>query len=646
MNDRMHPRQGGSIILEEIVAFLRKVPPFQFLDDTDLETVARNLSLEFYPKGTVVLRQDGPPSDSLRIIKKGGVKVSMVSEDGGEVVIDIRGEGDTFGFLSLVGKDRVRSNVTTVDDTLCYLLGKEMVLKLLDSHLSFTEYFLKSHITKYIDRTYREMQDKNLFYGGSDRLLFTTQVGEMAIKTVVSTGEETTVRDAAAIMSENRISSLVIMNRDGTPAGIVTDRDLREKVVARGRDVGEPIRNIMSTSLIRVDSRDFCFEAVLKMLKYNIHHILVVKEGALSGVITNHDLMLLQGTSPLSLTKDIEYQQTLEGLVPVSKKINGIVGLLLKEGARASNITRVIAEINDRLVRKILEIAERRFGKPPVAYCWITFGSEGRKEQTFKTDQDNALIYEDPRSPEEATAAEAYFEAFTTFVNGVLKQCGFPSCPGGYMASTQAWRQPLRRWIEYFQEWIYTPTADAILFSTILFDFRPLAGDVQLGERLRSRLHETLRGHELFLKHLANMAVRLRPPLGFFKTFVVEKSGEHKDELNLKFKCIAPFVDIVRIYSLEQGVTETSTLDRIDALKGKHSVVTELGDEMKQVFDFLMLLRIHHQYEQVKSGKEPDNFVNPDRLSNLERKTLKEACRFISRLQDSLAKEYDPGTVM
>ncbi len=366
MKSAAKPNQGSNMIMEDVVAFLKKVPPFQFLDDADIQAVARNLSLEFYPKDMVVLKQDGPPSDALRIIKKGGVKVSMVSEDGGEVVIDYRGEGDTFGFLSLVGKDRVRSNITAVEDTICYLLGKEMLLKLLDSHLSFTEYFLKSHITRYIDRTYREMQDKSMFYGGSDRLLFTTRVGDMAIKGVVSTREETPIREAAAIMSENRISSLVIMDRNDLPSGIVTDRDLREKVVAKGRNVQEPVKNIMSTTLIRVDGRDYCFEVVLKMLKYNIHHILVIRDGKLTGVVTNHDLMMLQGTSPLSLTKDIESQQTIEGLVPVSKKINNIVGLLLKEGAKANNITKVITEINDRLVRKVARVrrAEARQAAP------------------------------------------------------------------------------------------------------------------------------------------------------------------------------------------------------------------------------------------------------------------------------------------
>jgi CBS domain-containing protein len=572
--------------------------------------------------------------------------VSVRTESGEDVTIDHRGEGDTFGLMSLMGKERQKTTVIALEDTICYLLGRGKILKLIEANPAFTEYFLQSHFTKYMDKVYREMHNKSLFYGSSDHLLFTTPVGDIATKEVVSLRDDATIRDAALHMSKHRISSLLILDRRGLPVGIVTDRDLREKVVARGRNVNDPARDIMSLPLVRVDVKDFCFEAVLKMIKHNIHHILVIREGKLSGVLTNHDLMLLQGTSPLSFAKDLESQGTIDGLVPVSGKINRVVGLLLKEGARASNIAKIITELNDRLVRKILELAERKFGPPPVAYCWIAFGSEGRREQTFKTDQDNGLIYENPKTAGEAGAAEAYFRDFTAYVQEALVRCGFPPCPGGYMASNQKWRQPLSRWKDYFREWIDTPTADAILFSAIVFDFRSLYGEASLAEALWDHLHETLKGRELFLKHTADMAMRLRPPLGFFRTFVVEKTGEHKDELNVKFKCIAPFIDIVRLYSLELGVRETSTLERIEALKGKHAVVTELGDEMAQVFDFLMLLRIHHQYDLIKDGKAPDNFINPDSLTNLEKRTLKEACQFISRMQDAVAKQYAPGTVL
>ena len=515
-------KPGVSVILEDAIAFLAKVPPFQFLDAQTLETVVKNLSLEFYPKDTVIMEQDGPPSDALRVIKKGSIKVSMVPEEGGEVVIDYRGEGDTFGFLSLVGQDRVRSNITAVDDTICYLVGKEMVLRLMDSHRVFTEYFLRSHITKYIDRTYQEMRNKSIFTGGSDRLLFTTRVGDLGAKEVIFADEETPIQEAARIMTSKKISSLIILSRDRVPAGIVTDRDLREKVVARGRSVSEPVRNIMTMPLIRVDAKDFCFEAVLKMLRYNIHHILVVKEGSLAGVLTNHDLMMLQGASPLSLSKDIESQQSVEGLAPVSRKINGIVGLLLKEGAKAGNIIKIITEVNDRLVRKIIELTEKKLGRPPLSYCWIAFGSEGRKEQTFKTDQDNALIYADPPTDEEARAAQAYFAEFAQEVRDSLLQCGFPLCPAEYMASNPRWRQPLKSWKRNFTEWVSTPTSEAVLHATALFDFRPVCGDTALADALRDHLDGLLRDEKIFLGHLANMAIKNRPPIGFLNSFVVE----------------------------------------------------------------------------------------------------------------------------
>lgn len=634
------------MITEDIINFLKNVPPFQFLEEAVLNNIAHNLTLEFYQKNMVILSQDGPPSDALRIIKKGGVKVSMHPEKGKEVVIDYRSEGDTFGFLSLIGKDKQQTTVVAMDDTICYLLSKNAVLKLMESNAIFTEYFLKAHFSKYIHKTFSEMHNKVMYYGGSDHFLFTTRIGEMASKKVITAGEDVSIRDAARLMAEHKISSLLVTDDKGLPTGIVTDRDLREKVVAQDRSTSEPVSRIMSLPLVRVDADDYLFEAVLKMIKYNIHHVIVVKDGILDGVITNHDLMILQGTSPISIVREIETQQTVEGLIPVSKKINKIIRILLKEGARAENITRVISEVNDRLVRKIIEIAERKLGEPPVRYCWIVFGSEGRKEQTFKTDQDNALIYEDPQTLKEKQDSDVYFEKLAEFIRDSLVKCGFPICPGNYMASNPLWRQPLSVWKEYFRKWIYAPTSEAILFSAILFDFRPVYGESALAEQLRHHLAETVKSNEIFLKQMADMTVSLRPPLGFFRTFVVEKSGEHKNELNLKFKCIAPLIDIIRLFSLEKGISATSSSERIAILKETHATMKEYGEELEHVFEFLMLLRIHHQLEQLEKGIEPDNFIDPEKLSRLEAKTLKEACRLISKIQDSINKEYNPGTVM
>ncbi len=643
---RVVPVQEDRMVLDETIEFLSSVPPFQFLDGAVVRRVASTAALEFYPRGTMILFQEGPASDSLRIIKKGGVKVFMTSAGGKELLIDYRGEGDAFGFLSLVSGDKSRASVAAVEDTICYLVPREAITSILDLNPAFTEYFVRSLLGKYIDKTFSEMHGRTVLYGGGDKLLFTTPVGELATKGVQTGSPGMSIREAAEAMSRNRVSSLVITEDDSAPVGIVTDRDLREKVVARDRSVEEPVSGIMSVSLIKVDARDYCFEALLKMIRYNIHHLLVVEEGRLKGVVTNHDLMMLQGTSPTSLAREIESQRTVEDLVSASRKINKMIAILLKEGARASNITRIISEINDRLVRKILEITERTCGVPPVPYCWIAYGSEGRKEQTFRTDQDNAIIYRDPSTPAEEAAAEKYFERFATMANDSLVRCGFPPCPGGYMASNPRWRRPLRAWKAYFADWIQAPVPDAVLFSVILFDFRPVHGETALGEELRSFLLDTVKGEGIFLKFIADLTVSLRPPLGFFKTFVVEKSGEHRNELNLKFRVIAPLIDIVRLFSLEAGVAETGTLDRIEALRERHGIAAEHGDELAYAFEFVTLLRIHHQFGQIERGSPPDNFVDPDRLTNLEKKTLKDACQLISRIQDSIAKQYSPGTVM
>lgn len=628
------------MIIEEVVEFLKKVPPFQFLDEAAITNLAFGVSMEFYPKGSTILQQGGPPSKYLHIIKKGGVKIFRKSSDEEEAIIDYRSEGDIFGYLSLIGGDKSRANVVAVEDTICYLLNRETVKHLLDTDPAVREFFMKSFLKIYIDKTYKEMQSKSLVYSGGDKVLFTTSVGEIATKEVITAPHEITIQEAAKLMCHNKISALVVIDSGGLPVGIITDRDLRGKVVAKGRDVNEPVKNIMSIPIIRVDARDYCFEAILKMIKYNIHHLPVVKEGELKGIITNHDFMLLQGTSPISIARDIESQQNIEGLEPVSKQINNIVGLLLKEGAKASNITRIITEINDRLVRKVLEIAERKFGQPPVQYCWIGFGSEGRKEQTFKTDQDNAIIYADPATTYEAEESKKYFSKLAEFVRDSLIQCGFPLCPADFMASNPKWCQPLKTWKKYFSNWISTPTSDAVLNSVTFFDFRPVYGETSLAEELRDSLISMLKDQKVFLGYIANMAIKNRPPIGFLKTFVVEKSGEHKDKLNLKIKGIAPLVDMVRLFSLEKAIKETTTRERINALKGKHTIVKEYGDEIAQAFEFIMLLRIQHQFLQVSSGKKPDNFINPNNLSNLEKKTAKEAFHLISKVQDLIIERY------
>jgi len=633
-------------ILEEVIEFLKSVPPFQFLAEEELQAIGPLFSMEFYPKGTVILKESGPPSEALRIIKKGAVQVSIKDKEGKEIVVDIRSEGETFGIWSIL-EGQQKTTVKAIEDTICYLLPKDKVKQLLDTNAIFTEFYLKSHISKYLDKALKER-----FNRGSnirtelEKTIFTTPILNIASTELVTAHEKTPIKEAARLMTSKKVSSLIVVDDEDLPVGIITDRDLREKVIAKARDLNEPIKNIMSYPLVGIDARQYCYEAIMQMIRHHIHHLIVVKDGKLYGIVTNHDIMLLQGHSPISIAQEIRNQRSLEGLQSVAKKINDLIGLLIKEETRAKNITRIISEINDSLLRKVLEFAEKKVGPPPMPYCFIVFGSEGRREQTFKTDQDNGIIYSDPEDSIQQKEAEEYFKELAEYVIPSLIKCGFSPCQGNYMATNQKWRQPLSVWKKYFRQWLTTPTPDAILQSVILFDFRGVYGEVSIAEELRKYLLENLKGKDIFLLHMAKLTVNVKPPLGFFRTFVVEKTGEHKNELNLKFRLIAPIINIARLYALEKAIPETPTLDRIEHLKEIHPVMKDMGDELAEAFEFVTTLRLHHQYEQISQGQEPDNYINPDSLSNLEKKTLKEACQIINRFQEIIEQHYLLGRVM
>jgi CBS domain-containing protein len=418
-------RLDAAMLTHEPAAFLHGIPPFQLLDGPAIEALAGTVCLEYYPRGFAILTQGGPASTSLQIVRTGGAKVSMRSSDSEEIVVDYRSEGDAIGFLSLYGGDRSRTDVTAVEDTTCYLIPREPFLALLEANPDVREYFHRTFLAKYMDKAFVDMRNRSQLLGGGEKLLFTTPVGDLATRTVVTAPREVTIRAAAERMSARRISSLVLVDREEAPIGIITDRDLRDKVAARARDLSEPVSNIMSTMLIKAEASDYCFEALLTMLRHNIHHLLIVDQGRLRGIITNHDLLVLQGTSPISVVREIESQTSLDGLVRAAAKVNGVVGLLLKDGAKAGNITRIITEISDRLVRKLIDLALGELGPAPLAWCWLSFGSEGRREQAFRTDQDNALVWADPASAEQEAEARVWFTRFA----GVMKdEIGRASC--------------------------------------------------------------------------------------------------------------------------------------------------------------------------------------------------------------------------
>ncbi len=626
------------MIIEDVVGFLKTVPPFQFLDGDTLAGVVNDLSLEFYPRNTVILTQEGPAADALRIIRKGGVRISLRSAEGEETVIDYRGEGDSFGLLSLMGKERQRTTVAALEDTVCYLLAREPLYRLINAHPEFTEHALQSHFARYLSRTYGDAQVRSLFAGSSDHLLLTTRAGEIATRKIAAIGESESVRAAAEAMARHRISSIIVQDRAGGAVGIVTDRDLREKVVAAARDYGTEVREIMSSPIITVDERDSCFEAVLTMIRKNIHHIAVTRDGRLGGVLTNHDLMLLQGSSPLSLAKEIGSQHDRDGLAAAAGKVNSLAGLLIKDGARAVRIAGMLTEMSDRLVRKVLELAEERLGPPPVPYCWIAAGGEGRQEEVFRTEQRYAVVHGDAAAGADDQRLRRYFAEFQSLARQDLAQAGFPA-----FVPASGPPNPLSRtgWQEAFIRWTELRDREALAPVRVWFDLRPVHGDARLAEDLRDGfLARTRRDGKAFLGSLAELAVRTELPLGFLRDLVVDREGMHREGLDLGTKGVELIADLVRIMALEQGLRETGTLARLDALAGKHPLAKEFGVELGQAFELLTQLRVHRQYQQAAAGDAATGVIEPHSLTGLERLSVRESFQLIGRVQEAAGRRY------
>ena len=302
-----------------------------------------------------------------------------------------------------------------VSDTVCYVADRAGVVKLLDEHPALREYLVPLYFPKGDDRGRRLPPSAAGVHDRSDNALFATPVRELATRDVVTARAGISILEAVQSMSMRRTGVLIIVDEADSPVGMLTLTDLRDRVLVPRKSLLDPVSDIMSTSIIRIDGSDLCFEALLKMMSHEVHHLLVMDAGSLTGIVSSHDFMVLQVTSPLMLLRDIESQSSVEGLASSSGKVTALISMLLGEGAKAGSINRIITTVNDRIERTVLDLALKTLGPPPVPFCWIVYGSAGRKEQTFITDQDNAVIYADPRNGEEAREAQAYFSRFDEF---------------------------------------------------------------------------------------------------------------------------------------------------------------------------------------------------------------------------------------
>ncbi len=465
--------------------------------------------------------------------------------------------------------------------------------------------------------------------------MFNVSLGDV-INPPITIGLNATAQEAAQLMRQHGVSSVMLIDC-GALTGVVTDRDLRNRVVAEGLPLTTPLHQIATRNLLTLKTDAPAFEAMLLMARHNIHHVPVMQGTAIAGVVTASDLNRQNDLSAVYMTRDIHDQKHLEGLIKISHKLRLLQQHLAASHASAYTTGHVITTLTDAFTTRLIQLAEKEFGPPPVSYLWVAAGSQARNEQTAKSDQDNCMILDD--SYDEA-AHGAYFTAMTKSVCDGLDACGYVHCPGEMMAMTDKWRQTLSVWRNYFWDWVHKPEPMSLMLSSVFFDMRPVYGTTELMDALRVEMLNNTKGNTLFLGHMVSNAQKLRPPLGLFGGISLIRRGEHAGTVDLKHNGLAPIVDLARIYALAGGLSEVNTHDRLEKAASSGEVSEQSARDLRDALEFLSTLRIQHQTDRMLAGLEANNYLALHELSNFERSHLKDAFGVIQSLQTVLGQRY------
>ena len=470
--------------------------------------------------------------------------------------------------------------------------------------------------------------------------LIATPVKTLQRRRPVTSTATASIRQVAEVMRREGVSSMLLV--DGARlVGIVTDRDLRNRVLAAGLNPELAVSTIATADPLTVQSSANAFDALLLMARHNLHHVPVMDGGTVAGMITATDLAEWQNNSAVVLGRDIHAQPDLPGLKAASARVHQLQRNLVAAGTSAFAMGQIITTMTDALTTRLLQLAETRLGPPPVPYAWVAAGSQARGEQTAKSDQDNCLVLDDQF---DAALHGPYFEALARQVCTGLDACGYIFCPGEMMAMTDTWRQTARRWREYFRAWINQPDPKALMHTCVFFDLRCVYGSAALLEEVRQPALQATRGNSLFLSHMASNALSRRPPLGLFGRLTTARSGEHAGAIDLKMNGIVPIIDLARVYALAGGYPQVNTHDRLAHSAQAHEVSEQGAHDLRDALEYLARMRIRHQARQLEAGRKADNLLRPSELSNFERTQLKDAFQVVQTLQETLGRRYQvPG---
>ena len=593
---------------------LAQIKPFGQLTEAERSALAQVTQEVHLTTGELVFSAGDTPL-GLYLVEKGEVDIFSASGD----VVSHRIPGDSLSERAVLrgGEANLTARVAQSADLL--MIPAETFRELVENVPALGRWY------------HRPVLKANA--GSETSGLMALRVQDMMTPNLVTCAAEASTRDAAWIMRDRRINSLLVM--DGrTLEGIVTVHDLVNKVLAEGKGGDVPVREIMSSRPVTISPEASGLDALMMMAERRIHHLPVKgKNGRIAGIIGHSDLFRQQAATASHMASEIVSARNSAEMAQVMTRLPELLANLTTTGTRPEAICRRITDLTDAVTRRLLALAEADLGPAPVPYVWVACGSQGRREQTGVSDQDNGLIISDQMT----AAHEPYFKELATRVCDGLNDVGFVYCPGDMMATNPQWRQPLKVWQSYFTNWIEEPDNMAQMLASVMFDLRPIAGDTALFEGLQSATMDKAQRNSIFIRQMVGNSLKHAPPLGFFRNLTLIRSGEHKNTLDMKHAGVVPVVDLGRVYALKGGTYVANTRDRLVAA-GKAGVISESGaKDLLDAYDMIVETRLRHQATQINSGERPDNYLDPLELSELERNHLRDAFLVVKTMQSALS---------
>lgn len=626
----------------EIIDFLRRHQPFAELSEETLAKVATEVEISYFKAGTRIL-EFGQVTDALYVLRSGAVEVFRRNGD----LYNRLSEGGFFGEFALLRHKRTRFPAVALEDSLVYLIPEAIFNQLFEENELFADFVEVEDRTR-LRQTVARKEDANE--------LMTSEISVLITREAIMLDTRATAQEAARRMSDEGVSSLLILHHSDAPghpddadspshpvmAGLITDRDLRNRLIAPRLSYDTPVTEIMTTDLIHVEHNQLVFEAMLAMLRYNVHHLPVLKHQQPIGVIALSDIIRYESQNSLFVVSSIFRAQSVEELKGLVNEVRSCFTRMVHEDANSRMIGSAMAVIGRSFKQRLLELGEEKLGPPPVPYCFLALGSMARQEQLIVSDQDNAMILDNSFEPDKH---DPYFKALAEYVSDGLAACGYTYCKGDIMATNRTWRKPLRVWEEYFTDWIDKPTPKGLLNSSIFFDLDGVWGKTEWADRLNRLINHKARNNSVFLSCMARNALLRTPPLGFFKDFVMEPSGQHTQSIDMKRRGTAPLADLVRVHALAVGSKSRNSFERLKDIINADILPHGRGQDLRDALEFISTVRIRHQALDLDAGNDPDNRIEPENLSDFERKNLKDAFQILSNAQKFLKYRYQPGRV-